>query len=217
MFFSIILLSVTLSIDALFAGFSYGLSKTKIPLGSKLIICAFSVIYSALAVLIGGALANVLSPLIGKIIGSFILALLGVFMIFKPESKKKNVHKEDEGPKTLFKIIFKSFGITIEVLKNNVEEADVDGSGTIDKKEAVLLGFALSVDSLGAGIGFALSGISSFYIPFCVGLFQLLFLSVGLYSGFLCVKRRSQTKKTEKITKILPGSLLLVLAAVRLF
>lgn len=219
MIISVIILCITLSIDALFAGFSYGLEGTKIPLGSKLVICAFSVIYSAVALYLGSVAAGLFSALAGKIIGAVILALIGAWMIIKPKikSKKKETAKDEEKEKTVFKIILKSFGITIEILKNNVSEADMDRSGIIDIKEALLLGFALSVDSLGAGIGFALSGFSAFYIPLCVGLFQLVFLSCGLIFGGLCLKKRKTEKKSsDTVTRIIPGVLLILLAGVRL-
>lgn len=217
---SVIILCITLSIDALFAGFSYGFAGTKIPLGSKLVICAFSVIYSAVALLLGSFAAGFFSPLAGKIIGAVILAGIGVWMIIKPKiksKKQKNTEDESEKEKTIFKVILKSFGITIEILKNNVSEADIDRSGIIDIKEALLLGFALSVDSLGAGIGFALSGLTAFYIPFCVGLFQLAFLSCGLGFGAFCEKKRhARSKYADSVTQIIPGVLLILLAGIRL-
>lgn len=220
---SIILLSVTLSIDALFAGLSYGLSKTKIPLGSRLVICAFSVVDTALAIFVGNMISSFLDPIVSKIIGAVILAFLGLFMIFKPQTEKKSVITKktadnEEKTRTIFKLFFKSFGITVQILKNNVEEADVDHSGIIDKKEALLLGFALSVDSLGAGIGFALSGVSNYYISPCTGLFQLIFLSIGVLIGNKFINKiKIKSKFEEKVTKIVPGALLIILGAIRFF
>lgn len=223
MIISIVLLSITLSVDALFAGFTYGLNGTRIPISSKLVICAFSVIYAAIALALGSALASVLPSFVGKIIGAAILAALGVSMILKSKTHKKNdeVKKQSQDcgePKTLCKIIIKSLGITIEILKNNPAAGDVDSSGVIDRKEALLLGFALSVDSLGAGIGSALSGLRGWYIPPTIGLFQLAFLSAGLFTGeVLCKKRMALSSKYNTFTEILPGLLLVGLSVLRLF
>jgi putative sporulation protein YtaF len=218
--FSIVLLSVTLSIDALFAGFSYGLSGTRIPWLSKFIICAFSVIYAAVALLLGSALAGFLPPLAGKVIGAAVLAALGLSMILKSRLKPKGKLAPDTdggAPRTLCKIIIKSFGITIEILKNNPAAGDIDNSGIIDIKEALILGFALSVDSLGAGIGSALSGLCSLYIPPVVGLCQLAFLSAGLFAGaVLCKKRGTLPSKYDTVTQVIPGVLLIGLSAMRL-
>lgn len=219
--FSIILLSVTLSIDALAAGISYGLSGTRIPLISKIIICAFSLIYATAALLLGKALANLLPLFAGKIIGAAVLAGLGVFMIIKSRKKPRNAQTEiadNSGPQTICKIILKSLGITIEILKNNPSAGDIDRSGTIDKKESLLLGFALSVDSLGVVIGGSLSGLSSWYIPPAVALCQLFFLSSGLFTGsLLCKKRRAVSGKYDAVTQLLPGVLLIVFSIIRLF
>lgn len=219
MLFGIIMLSVTLSIDALFAGFSYGLNGTRIPLTSKLIICAFSVVYCAVALLLGRTLAGVLPPMVGKIIGAAILAALGLFMIIKTRIKRRNKIKDnkgDEAPRTLCRIIIKSLGITIEILKNNPEAGDIDASGDIDKKEAILLGFALSADSLGAGFGSALSGLCSWYIPFAVGLCQLAFLSTGLGAGkALSEKCRKLPDRYDSITSAIPGIMLIILSIFR--
>ncbi len=220
MILSIVLLSVTLSVDALFAGFSYGLSGTKIPWLSKLIICAFSVIYAALALLLGSALAGLLPALAGKIIGAAILAVLGISMIIKSRArpKEKPAESSNDAPRTVFKLIIKSLGITIEILKNNPAAGDIDRSGIIDKKEALLLGFALSVDSLGAGIGSALSGLCAWYIPLIVGLCQLAFLSTGLFGGgVLCQKRKNLPSKYDTLTQMMPGFLLIGLSILRLF
>lgn len=223
MIVSIVLLSVTLSVDALFVGFTYGLNGTRIPLSSKLVICAFSVIYAAIALALGSALAGLLPSLAGRIIGAAILAALGVWMILKSKVHKKSKEvksrADDSGePRTLCKIIIKSLGITIEILKNNPAAGDMDSSGVIDRKEALLLGFALSVDSLGAGIGSALSGLSGWYIPPAVGLCQLGFLSAGLLIGSQLLKRRvAVSKKYDAVTETLPGLLLIGLSVLRLF
>lgn len=225
MILSLALLAVTLSVDALFAGFSYGLSGTRIPWVSKLIICAFSVFYAAISLLLGTALASVLPPIAGKIVGAAVLAGLGVYMVLKSLSQK-NTRKssDDRGKKapdgearTLCRIIIKSLGITIEILKNNPSAGDIDSSGVIDRKEALLLGFALSVDSLGAGIGSALSGLNAFYIPGVIGLCQLVFLSSGLFVGrLLCARKDSLPQKYGTFTSVLPGVLLVCLSALRL-
>jgi putative sporulation protein YtaF len=218
---SIVLLSVTLSIDALFAGFSYGLYGTRIPWLSKIIICAFSVIYAAVALILGSALARFLPPIAGKIIGAAVLAALGISMIFKSRSRPKRkpaITADDGTPQTLCKIIIKSFGITIEILKNNPAAGDADHSGIIDIKEALILGFALSVDSLGAGIGSALSGLCAWCIPPVIGLCQLAFLSTGLFAGgLLCKKSSKLPSKYGAITQALPGILLICLSVTRLF
>ena len=57
---SILILGITLSIDSVFVGITYGIKGTKIPFSSFLIILIFSVFYAAISVLGGGCLKNFL-------------------------------------------------------------------------------------------------------------------------------------------------------------
>lgn len=216
MIFSIALLAVSLSLDALFVGFAYGLKGTRIPLKSKLIISFFSVIYAGAALFAGKSLSLFLSPTAGKFIGAGILALIGVSMIVKPlikkHSDKSDSENEDEF-KTLARIFIRSLGITIQILKNP-QVGDLDRSGVIDTKESLLLGLALSIDAIGVGIGSALSGLSSWQIPLVIGLCQLFFLSAGLFAG----KHLSFFKTSDdKFTTLIPGLCLIALSVARLF
>ena len=111
-------------------------------------------------------------------------------MIIKAFRKKneiaKNFHSDkyifEKEPKNIYTIFIKPLGITVQILKNP-DIVDIDKSGVIDIKESLILGFALSIDALVAGIGSSLLGISSWYLPFVIGLFQLLFLCAGLFFG----------------------------------
>ena len=54
--------------------------------------------------------------------------------------------------------------------------SDLDGSQSIDMKEAVFLGLALSSDAIGSGIGFSMLGANSLLFPLIAACFQLGFL-----------------------------------------
>lgn len=91
---------------------------------------------------------------------------------------------------------------------------DLDYSGTIDLIEALLLGVALSLDSLGVGLGTALSGFSTSFLPFGIALCQGLLL----YLGTICGKRLPLFHKIDqRLTGIIPGLILVALAIIRLF
>lgn len=216
MIFSVSLLAMSLSLDALGVGIAYGLRRIKIPLLPKLVICFFSILYSEAALMLGKSLSMAIPPLAGKLIGITILLGMGVWIIIQALVKKENpslneayVNKEV----TLIKIVIKSLGITIQVIKDP-KEGDIDRSGTIDIKESVLLGLALSVDAIGVGIGSALAGFSSSLIPFAIGLFQLGFLYIGAYFGEKFALIGSINKK---VLSLLPGILLISLAIIRIY
>ncbi len=61
--------------------------------------------------------------------------------------------------------------------------ADFDQSGTITGIEALMLGFALSLDSFGAGIGAAMLGFSPIYLAITVAIMSSLFVLLGIKSG----------------------------------
>ncbi len=82
---------------------------------------------------------------------------------------------------------FKILGISILIImglfilvKNNHNECtfDLDNSNDIDYKEAMLLGFALSLDSFCIGVGAFALGINMFLFALIVACLQYLFLTI---------------------------------------
>lgn len=222
MVFPILLLAVSLSLDALGVGLAYGLRKIKIPLGSKLIICFFSLFYSGGALLLGKTLAKLIDPEWSGWIGSAILIMMGFWIIvqvlFKKENKPEEVSKPDEvipatnEERTLLKIAIKSLGITIHVIRNPIE-LDMDYSGSIDSRESFLLGLALSIDAIGAGIGSGMIGFESWVIPVLVGIFQLSFLYLGCWVG---ERTNVAVKINQQFLALSPGFLLILMAIIRM-
>lgn len=208
-------LAISLSIDALGVGIAYGIRKVKIPLLSKMIICAFSILYTGIAMIVGESLGKALQPEVSKLIGVVILLVMGLWIIGQGLLKKEKECRDDETlldkEKTLLKLVVKSFGITIHVIKNPVK-GDVDKSGVIDAGESILLGLALSVDAIGVGVGSSLAGFRSMLIPFAVGVFQLLFLYTGTYLG---EKILGAGKVNKKLLAVLPGVILVLIGIIR--
>lgn len=217
--FYISILATSLSLDAFGVGIVYGMRRIKIPFISKLAICFFSVVYAASALAVGKSLYNVLSPEVSKIIGVAILVIMGFWIIIQSLLKKDNDNsnnkiKSNDGKETntIFELAIKSLGITVQIIKNP-SKGDIDRSGVIDMGESLLLGLALSIDAIGVGIGSALAGFHSVFLPFMVGLFQLFFLYLGTYLGekFILVGKGKQ-----KVLSLAPGFLLIFIAILRL-
>ena len=216
MLFYILILAVSVNLDAFGVGMVYGIKNTKIPLVSKLIICFMSVLYASMALLIGKSLYSVLPPFLPTLIGVLILIVMGIWIIIQSLNKnsfdEKDNFKEFTSQKTLFKLVIKSLGITIQIIKNP-SRADIDKSGSIDTRESLFVALALSIDAIGVGIGSALAGFQSIFVPIAVGLFQLLFLSMGTYLG---AKFSAKLKLNKKFLSFAPGLLLILLAILRL-
>lgn len=214
---SICFLAISLSLDALSVGLAYGIKNVRIPFISKLIICFCSIIYSGISLLIGNTLFDILPDYISKVIGVLILIFMGVWLIVQAfKNTSKTTYSQSKTficQETVFKVVIKSLGITIKVIKNPLE-GDIDSSGIIDRKESVLLGLALSMDSIGVTIGSALSGFSSMSIPFAIGFSQLMFIYAGLYMG---KKFNKSQKINQTLVSILPGTILILLALFRIW
>lgn len=83
MILSIVLLSITFSIDALGIGLSYGTCQVRVPFLSQVIIGLISMIFMGAAIFFGDAILLYLDAYIAKILGSSMLFIMGVFIICK--------------------------------------------------------------------------------------------------------------------------------------
>lgn len=178
---SAILLALSLSIDSLGIGTSYGIRNIKIPLVPRLIISVISFIFTYLSITTGNIIILFIPENTGKFTGCLMLMILSVYIIFS------NIFKKPE--------IF-----------------DKDSSQSIDIKESVFLGTALSVDSIGAGICCAAVGLSSVIIPCLVAVCQFLFLSGGTLIGS---KITRLCRLPSKFFSILSGVMLFAVALIR--
>ena len=64
------------------------------------------------------------------------------------------------------------------IIFHPTSSSDFDGSNSIDLKEAFSLGIALSIDSIGIGIGISSMGNNSFVFPILVAFFNSFFLAI---------------------------------------
>jgi putative sporulation protein YtaF len=209
--FSLLLLAFALSLDSFSVGFTYGLRKMVLPLKSVLIIATCSAISLMIAVSIGHGLEKILSPGITASLGGFILIALGAWILyqfFRPEKEKDTELLEHE--KLIINFEIRSLGIAINILRKPMS-ADFDRSGTITGIEAFMLGFALSIDAFGAGIGAAMLGFSPFYLAVSVAVMSSLFLLLGIKSGAFFHKFNLVQKFT-----FVPGILLIIIGIMKL-
>ncbi|MFB3160791.1 sporulation membrane protein YtaF [Neobacillus sp. 179-J 1A1 HS] len=209
--FSLLLLAFALSLDSFSVGFTYGLRKMVLPLKSVLIIATCSASSLMIAVSIGHGLEKILSPSITASLGGIILIALGAWVLyqfFRPEKEKDSELLEHE--KLIINFEIRSLGIAINILRKPMS-ADFDRSGTITGIEAFMLGFALSIDAFGAGIGAAMLGFSPIYLAVSVAVMSSLFLVLGIKSGAFFHK----FNMVQKLTFI-PGILLIIIGILKL-
>lgn len=203
----LLLLSLSLSLDAFFVGITYKLRGILIPLRSKCLMLLFSFVYAGVALYLGKMLSGLVPEGLSEIFESLIIASIGLWTLIKallPQRRKK----PRDPKKPLFQCFLKSLGITILILKEP-EQGDLNRDHHIDLKESLLLGFALSMDAIGAGIGSGLGGSMGLFFPFCVALCQMVFLSLG---AVFSRKVLTRLPVSEKTAGVVSGLLLLLVA-----
>lgn len=213
MFLTYLLLAFSSSIDSFGIGITYGIKSTQITSIAKLVLFLISLCISTLSISVGKFIYSLLPPFFCNIIGFLILILMGLFIIFQSlKGSKRTASSNKNSKKRIYSLFIKSFGITIQIIKNPIN-SDLDNSKNIDGKEALYLGFALSLDSLCIGFGNAMLGMSSFIFPILVASFQLIFLSLGLIFGN---KLKEVTNIPDNIWSIIAGILLIFIGISKL-
>ncbi|MFC0298655.1 sporulation membrane protein YtaF [Geobacillus jurassicus] len=206
---SMILLAFSVSVDGFSVGMTYGMGGVRFSLFSLALIACMSGVVVFVSMSIGSLLALVLPVQVEKGIASFILIALGgwaMYNVYKPKGDGSEFSAElDETGET------DRLSGAVQVLRRP-ELGDLDRSGTISRKEALLIGLALSMDAFGAGISSSLLHFPPLSFALLVGVFNLMFIRVGLSFGCMVSKTGIMKKAT-----MLPGVVLIVLGLVKLF
>lgn len=215
MLLTYLVLAISVSIDSLGIGITYGLRNTKITKLAKIILFIISVLVTAFSVCIGNVISNIFPKIVTTFIGSMFLIFMGLFVIYQSLKNKDEIKKSciKENEQKVYKFFIDFLGITVQIIRNPIS-SDLDGSKKIDWKEALYLGIALSIDSICIGICSSVIGYSSLIFPILVAIFQLSFLSVGRFLG---EKISSVSTIPENIWNVLSGALLICIGISRFF
>ena len=148
-FWAAVMVGLAVSVDGFMVGLAYGIKKIKVPLVSMLIITLASVTAVSLSMCFGKALTMFLPVKTASWLGSALLIILGLYFILGSLREKiDSIEVDGQEPLLTFKIEF--LGVMVQILKEPAR-ADFDESGEIGKREALVLGLALSMDALGLG------------------------------------------------------------------
>ncbi len=169
-----LILAAALSIDAFAIGASCAFRGIKNPPVSKLVICTVSVAVTAAAAFIGGIIGKLMPEFVGRFIGSVLLISLGIYIAVGAIKEGGSKRKEEISENSPFEAAAK--------ILRNPTSCDMDSSSTVDIREALYIGAALSADSFSAGIGAGIGG-AVLAVPILCGLFQLILLCMGELLG----------------------------------
>lgn len=192
MLFSL-LLAFSLSLDALGIGLSYGLRHIRFRLSALLLLTAESFLMMELFLAAGRRLAAFFPAQAAERLSPLILLFFGAWLCLQGLGQGK---RKEDSPLQAPSL------------------CDKDASSSIEPKEALLLGFLLSVDSFAIGLSAAAGGMDVALLPVFASLLQTLFLACGEKCGTRLVLR--STPK-ESLWSLLSGGILLLLAATQLF
>ncbi|HHY38112.1 MAG TPA: hypothetical protein GX507_04205 [Clostridia bacterium] len=192
-------LVVALSVDGALVGYAYGTRGITLSIGVRVLVSVISGFVMVSAVLLGAMTSSYLAPRVEKIAGGTILIAIGLITVLKGSRRHENSSRTTGGPPS---------SAFLRVLQDP-EAADIDNSGSINSFESLLLGVALALDALGAGVGAGLTGLCLAILPFAVGLGMFAALSMGTIFGSLGSKWR--LPKKGLFHPALPGILIMAL------
>ena len=223
MLINALFLAISSSIDSLGIGITYGVKNTKISYMGKVVLFFTSFTISVLSIWLGNSLKNIFSDSFTNLIGSSILIFMGIFICFQALKKENDSSKHFDNNllnnhlhnkkndcnnnEKIYSFFINFLGITIKIIKNPVS-SDFDDSKSIDSKEALFLGCALSLDSFCIGVGGSIIGMSSILFPLFIASFQLVFLSIG---NFLGKKLNKLSHLPDNMWSIISGFLLIAI------
>lgn len=166
MFYLLLILIMVLSMDAFTAGLSYGMSAVRVPYSSVLTIALLSGCMLTLSLYAGDFLLLFLPAGLTKIISFTVLFLLSLYKLYDTVPW---LHRGNSGLTT----------DTISQKINRTSPAILSG------KEAALLGLALSVDNISAGLCTGTLDLNPCLLLFITTLIHLLSIRLGLLAGKL--------------------------------
>ena len=215
MFINSLILALSSSIDSLGIGITYGIKNTRISYMAKIVLFVISFLISFLSVCFGDILKNIFSDFATRLIGNIILIAMGIFVCFQAIHKDKKNTTQNlaysepicKNNEKIYSFFIEFLGITIKIIKNPTS-SDLDSSHSIDSKEALFLGFALSLDCFCIGAFGSIIGVSSFLFPVFISIFQLVFLSIGK-------KLHRLSNLPDNIWSVISGILLVLIGVVR--
>ncbi|MCL2860282.1 MAG: manganese efflux pump [Oscillospiraceae bacterium] len=184
--FSILLFGLSSNIDNLFIGMAYGAKKIKIGMISNLIIGSITFIGTLVSMFLGKTLLYFIPLSIASALGSIIIIAIGCFYLIK----------------YLYYNIKKISGDL------QIEKYDKDKSGNIELSEAFALGFALTINNIGLGIGASIIGLNIIATAIVSFLISVVFIHTSNLVGNNYV-----SKFLGKYTELI-GSVMIILLGV---
>jgi len=230
---SLLLLALATTFDSFLAGVSYGYAKIRVPFYSLAIAGLMTGATVMLSMSFGGLLGRMFGPDFARWLGASLLVVTGALALRNGHSAGPGDgrgagegtghsagdgtgHSAGEGTgggtdesELMPSVTLRFLGVLVQIIREP-RAADVDESRTIDAREAIALGAALSVDSAGVGLGAALAGFDALWMTVLASATCPLSLALGTWLGMHALPTGSSAVRN------LPAWVLIVVGLLRL-
>ena len=186
------------SIDNFGVGVTYGISKIRISTWSNALIALIAFGFSEAGIFFGKYISATLPGRLSNVIAAMFLFVISIRIILMAMYTKKHSSKARQRRKTVM---------------NAPESADMDGSGTIGFLEALILGFAVSMNALTNGLGAGLLGLSPLGVSVSAAVFSFLAIWSGVSIGQHVANIRIGSWTLGQFSTAISGLILLLIAA----
>lgn len=201
MFLSALLVSLSFNLDNVVIGIAYGIKKIKIGASANLIIAVVTASGTFLSMAAGQYISGFLPAGVANALGAIVMELFGFYFIIQSIfSLKKNKRSKELALKD------------VPDMLEYAEESDLNHNGSISIKEAVLVGFGLMMNNLGAGIAASITHISVLITTAATFLISFLTLSLGYYLG-----KHALGNRLGKYASLISGFILVLLGILEYF
>lgn len=203
----ILALAFAVNIDCLLTGIAYAIQQIRLPLRSICIVSAIGGAVMLGAMLLGKAAGGMIPANFVDFLASMVLAFIGLYRIMCVVVKSVRRKVASDAVITSFRIPF--LCIAVQILRTP-SKADINADGTVDSRDAIMLGVALSLDVAAGGLAVALAGYPLLPSAAVTGLMSFCFLIGTRFFGM------GLNKLSAKPLELLPGFILIGLALWRI-
>ncbi|AZV56566.1 manganese efflux pump [Clostridium sp. AWRP] len=198
---SALLFSLSSNLDNVVVGIAYGIKKIRIGVVPNLAIAVITCTGTFLSMSLGVYISKFLPHSIANALGSIAIAILGVYFIIQSIIKLINNKKSSE-------LALKDITDMIEY----AEKSDLDNSGDINIKEALLVAFGLTFNNLGTGIAASITGVNIKFTVIFTFILSILTIIIGEAVG-----NHVLGKLFGKYAPLISGILLIILGIIEFF
>lgn len=202
---AIILFALSANLDSFTVGLSYGIKKINLTPLINILIASITSLGTFIAMSIGLAISKFLSIKSANIIGSIMLIGIGVWLTVDFFRKTNNNNKT-------LKSSCDTGNLTASQILDNPEQADVDNSGSIDVKESLALGLALTINNFGLGLGASIAGLNIFLTVLFTFFSSIITIKLGEIVG-----KKYLSKLFGKLAPLISSIIIIIIGLYELF